>query len=167
MGQLEATIQSLISASYLNDSDLTTVLETVVRPYTVKLYEGTGVGQANALWTDRRTLAAGITDSLDLAGGLTDAFGDTLNFTTIRAVLLYNTETSAGRTLTIGNAAVNPCALWFSAAVQSETLHREGISLHVSPTDGWTVGAGASDVLRITNPTAFSITYDIYVIGIV
>ena len=165
MSVLDTTIQTLLSASFSRNSDLSTVLETIVQPYTVKLPDGTGTNQANGIWSDRRTLTTVTSDSLDLFGVLTDSFGVVLNFTKIRAVLIINTETAAGRTLTIGNAGINPCALWFSAAVQSELLHRGGVSLHVSPADGWAVANGASDILKIDNPTAFSITYDVYIVG--
>ena len=41
-----------------------------------------------------------------------------------------------------------------------------GIMLLTSPVDGWAVGAGASDVLRIANGAAVNaITYDIVVWG--
>lgn len=165
MSVLDTTIQALLSASFSGTSDLSTVLETIVQPYTIKLPDGTGNNQANGIWSDRRTLTTITSDLLDLFGVLTDSFGAVLNFTKIRAVLIVNTETAAGRTLTIGNAGATPCALWFSAAAQSELLHRGGMSLHVSPADGWTIVNGVSDIFKIDNPTAFSITYDIYIVG--
>ena len=41
---------------------------------------GSGASQYDLVWHDTRLLAAGASEELDVAGGLTDAFGNTLTF---------------------------------------------------------------------------------------
>ena len=64
-----------ISASYTSTVDIGTVEHLIAYNPAVNLTDGTGANQAKAVFADERTLAASATENLDLAGGLTDAFG--------------------------------------------------------------------------------------------
>src|SRR4051812_14107572 len=73
---------------------------------------GAGALQANTFFSDYRTLAASAVDSLDLAGVLTDAFGQTITFTEVKAIYIENG--SAVDDLAVG-AGSNPFLTLFGA----------------------------------------------------
>ena len=58
---------------------------------------GTGAGAANKQWNDNRTLG-GSSDSLDLAGGLTNRIGKAASFATVRLVYLRANADNAALT---------------------------------------------------------------------
>lgn len=108
-------------------------------------------------WGDSRVLTG--TDSLDLAGGVTDRFGVVKTFT--KNKLLYIKHTFATGTLTIGGGS-NPWIGWFTGTI---VLNPGGILLFVDPTSaGKTVTAGTGDLLQIVASVA-SQTYNIVVMG--
>ena len=56
---------------------------------------GTGEDQANSVFHVAGTAAAGVPVVLDLlGGGLTDAFGDAIAFTSLKAIFIRNTSTT-------------------------------------------------------------------------
>src|SRR5437868_13008161 len=50
---------------------------------------GTGADQSNMIWADTRTVNASSSEDLDLYGGLTNAFGDTINFTAVKGIFIF------------------------------------------------------------------------------
>lgn len=65
---------------------------------------GTGANEANQSYSDSDTLAAGVTTTIDFAGGglnsVEDAFGDAVSFARIK--VLYVKNTGATNPLTVG-----------------------------------------------------------------
>ena len=72
----------------LSSLDLSTAQDPVLVALLSTLANGTGSGQASQVFTDTRTLAGSATEDLDLAGSLTNAFGTTLTFTKIKAIIV-------------------------------------------------------------------------------
>ena len=70
--------------------DLATPEAKVGMKRVIDLAFGAGAGQADLIWWDRRTVAKDTTDQLDLAGNLVDAFGETLTFANVKAIILIN-----------------------------------------------------------------------------
>src|SRR5688572_16006407 len=56
----------------------------------IQLTDGTTVNKADIAYVDERTVATGATDSLDLAGVLSDAFGATVAAAEIVALMIIN-----------------------------------------------------------------------------
>src|SRR5687768_5848101 len=52
----------------------------------IDLASGTGAGQADTMWTDRRTIAASGSEDLDLTGTLTDVFGATVDLARVKVL---------------------------------------------------------------------------------
>lgn len=131
------------------------------------LSNGTGADQANIIWSDTRTISASSNDDLDLAGGLTDAYGATITFTKIKGILVYAYAENSN-ILQIGGAASNAFVNWVASATDIINL-RPGGSFGITVTDAtaYAVSAGTGDILRLTNGGAgSSVTYDIMLIGV-
>jgi hypothetical protein len=85
---LTATVRAGIKAEHTKALDLGTASFDLTELVDFGLTSGTGAGAADLMFTDTRTLAASGTENLDLAGSLTDAFGATLTFVELRAVVI-------------------------------------------------------------------------------
>lgn len=134
---------------------------------TIKTTNGTAAGQADRVFSDRRTLSASATEDLDLAGVLTDAFGNTVSFARIKAIKI---KAAAGNTnqVVIGAAGSNQWGTLLNAT-GTISLNKGGVfEAACGETDsiGWAVTAGTGDLLKIANGGAgTSVTYDITIVG--
>jgi len=128
---------------------------------------GTGAGNANQHWSDTRTLADGANETLDLAGGLTDAFGDTVTFANVKALYLYNKSSDAN--LVIGGAASNAFSALFGDAADKMVLAPGGRLLvwATASASGYAVTADTADQLQLAHDGSGESTleYDIVIIG--
>jgi len=131
------------------------------------LGNGTGAGNADRLFADRRTLAASATEDLDLAGVLLDAFGAAVTFARIKGLII---AAAVGNTnnVVVGAAASNPWATLLSATGTVTLRPGAFIAVGTAATDatGYAVTAATADLLKIANSGAgTSVTYDIHIIG--
>lgn len=127
---------------------------------TYTLTDGDGPGEADLVFADSRTIPANTIEEFDLLNLTQQALGVTVPFTfrQLRAIRVVNTSTTAGRKIRVGvdpgrptvvyAAEVGPGSEWFS----------------VNQTDGWRVTEDNS-VIRISNPNAASVTYELYLFG--
>jgi hypothetical protein len=162
--QLNLSVQAELSALL----DLATAQVPLNFTRAVGLANGTGAGQADRIFHDRRTLAASATEDLDLAGTLTDPFGATITFARIKALLV---AAAAGNTnnVIVGGAATNQFLTWVGAGTHTVTVRPGGVlALLAGGADatGYAVTAGTGDLLRIANSAGgTSVDYDIVLIG--
>ena len=122
-----------------------------------------GVGQANVLFSDTRTLGASATENLVLAGVLADALGATI--AAAEVVAIYIAASSANvNDVQLSRPAANGVPLFLAA----------GDGLALGPGDfmartyrnGIAVTAGTADLVTVTNGGAgTAVTYDVIVIG--
>jgi hypothetical protein len=127
------------------------------------LVNGTGNGQADLAFIDTgRQLADGASEDLDLAGSLTDAFGNTITAAEIVAVLIENPVANTTN-LTIGGATAE--WLGFFAAAGDKLILKPGDFVLVYSHTGWAVGAGATDDLRIANAAGAINNFNIGFLG--
>ena len=130
------------------------------------LADGTDLDEANKVYTARRTLAGAASEEIDLAGTLTDLFGDSVVATKVKALVIHNLKTDVGAKLEIGGAAANAFPL-FKATNDIYTLGPNGIFFIWEPSAaGLPVAAGTGDLLKIANISSpsVSIDYDIMMI---
>jgi len=161
---LTATLKASVEADYTTALDLGTVAYPLRKYASIALTSGTGTGQADRLFTDTRTVTASGTDALDLAGSLVDAFGATLTFVKLKAVLV---SAAAGNTnnVRINRPASNGVPL-FLAASDGIDIPPGGAFLWVAPGAGVTVTPATGDLLNIDNSGAgTSVTYDVVLVG--
>jgi hypothetical protein len=164
MATLAGRLQLSMSIAYQSALDNQTANADLARIVAVDLANGTGSGQANAMFSDLRTLTSAASDNLDLAGVLTDAFGAVLTFTKIKAIII---ESDAANTvdITVGNGT-NPFIGPFGAGAHTLALQPGGLIVLVAPQTGWTVTGATGDILKILAGAA-TVNYRIHLIGTV
>jgi hypothetical protein len=125
---------------------------------------GTGAGQANVIWSARRTVNASTTEDLDFAGGgLTDAFGVAVAPAKIRAVIITSSIANVQNMTLFGDANSVPL---LNTAATTVTLQPGGMYVFTAPaTAGVAVTAATGDIIQVANGAGVAITYDIVVIG--
>lgn len=155
------------SADLTNALDLGTASAPASVARSVTLNSGTGAGQADRVFHDRRSLAASATEDLDLAGSLVDAFGQTIAFARIKGLIISAAAANVNNVV-IGAASSAP---WATALNTTGTLTlRPGasVALMAGKADATTyaVTASTGDLLKIANAAAgTSVSYDIVIIG--
>jgi len=168
----KCTISSQITAILTNALDLSTPDDTLSLSRKMDLTGGTGVGKGDQLWHDTRTLTTGANEALDLYGGLTNGLGQTVNFNTIRAVVIVNPSTV--NTLIIGGAAANAWGSMFADDSDKLVLRPSASTTSLSfvilagpDATGYDVAAGTADQLKIEHggEDSTSTAYQIVLIG--
>lgn len=132
------------------------------------LDDGVGAGKAESVWFDDGLLAGAADIDLDLAGGLTDVFGDIITFTKIKAFAVLNLSDVVGNGHDPATAAdiqvgggdggigTNAFDTWITAnaADGSEAVFVRvggGLILFDRTAGGYPVTGGTGDILRILN----------------
>lgn len=167
MSSLTAQIAIKVAADFVNALDIGSVTYPVNFNSTKNLENGTGADQANQIFSDTRTLTGSATENLDLAGSLVDAFGATITFTKIKAIIV--TAASANtNAVQVQREATNGVPL-FMAASDGIAITPGGFFAASFPNaTGIAVTASTGDLLTITNSAgSTSVTYTIVIIGTV
>jgi len=167
MPTLSATLKAALTAVYQGSPDVGTLKQEISYSASASLANGTGANQANAFWIDARTLAASATENLDLAGVLTDAFGNVLTFTKIKAVLVEADDANVNDVV-LGGAASNAWAAMFGDATDTIKIKPGGFFMIVAPdANGLAVTASTGDLLKVANSGGGSgIGYTIALVGV-
>ncbi len=156
----------ILNADYSLAQDLATghALFNLTRGF--GLTSGTGLNQADKIWADTRIIAASGTDDLDLAGVLTDAFGASITFARIKAMLIYAWGANTNNVV-VGAAASNQFINWVGAGTHTVNVRPGGLLLLATPdATAYAVTAGTGDLLRVANSAGGTgVTYDICLIG--
>lgn len=162
---LAGRIQLSSSIAYQNALDNQTVNADLARIVAVELANGTGSGQANAMFSDYRALSSGASENLDLAGALTDAFGTVLTFTQIKA-LIFESDAANTVDITVGNHATAAFLGPFGAAAHTAAVRPGGLIVFAAPQTGWTVTATTADMIKVLAGAA-NVNYRVHIIGTV
>lgn len=128
---------------------------------------GTSSSQANQWWHDERSILTTANDDLDLAGGLTSVFGETITFAVIKVLIVAIDAADGSKKLRVGpqNVTNGWQGPWGGVGA---TVYTDVFDWAVLVNDKWTgcaVTAGTGDILRINNPTGGTVTYRILIIG--
>lgn len=162
---LTVSMRPTLTWTHVNDLDISDPTDSGVVNTLYSLANGTGANQADLIWHDQRSLD-NTSETLDVAGGLTDGFGATVTFARIKLIYVKNNGTDS--TLDVGGAAANQFATPFAAA-DNEIVIRPGgwIILYAPGATAYAVTAGTGDNLKIQrNSSDASVqTYDIILIG--
>lgn len=160
---LTTNISIGIRAELTGTADLSTPRDLLNYSFSQVLTSGTGASQADKLFHDTRTLTTGASEDIDLAGSLTDGFGQTITFAKIKLVLIRNKSTA--RTLTVGNAT-DALVNWVGAANDVINIGPGGVLFLMAPgTAGYAVTPDTADDIKILNDSGSSCEYDIIIIG--
>jgi hypothetical protein len=129
---------------------------------TLALKNGTGNNQINKVWGDRRTIAAGANDDLDMSGGLTDGFEVAFNFTVVKGIYIQNISVLDASKIIVGNTGTTLFTAPFVA-----TIGRNNKFMWEDTWSGEAVVATSGDLFRITNANgAGQAIYEIIIIGL-
>jgi hypothetical protein len=129
---------------------------------------GTGNLQANNWWADERTVAAGADDPLDLAGVLTNVFGELLNLTALKLMIILIKDADGVKKLQVGPQALAGAIQgpWGGVgATNYTTVDDFGVPVN-SPWAGYPVVGGTTDKVQVHNPSAVAVTYRILIAGV-
>lgn len=165
---LTSKVALSVSADHTKTLDLANGKVPLKKVYQAILASGTAVGQADLIFHDQRTLGASATENLDLSGVLTDAFGASLAFVKVKAIIFMAAAANTNNVL-IGGDVTNTFFPMFGAETDSLIL-RPGatFALFAGSADsaGYAVTASTADLLKVTNSAGTSgVTYDVIVIG--
>lgn len=157
-----------ILAALESGLDLGAVRDEVDQKVTQLFTNGAGADQANALFHDRRTIAASGNESLDLAASLVDGFGRTLTFTKVRALIIVASEGNTNNVV-VTRPASNGVPIFAAASDALAPLKPGGMFVLTDPSaDGIAVTAGTGDLINIANSGgSTSVTYDVFILGAV
>jgi hypothetical protein len=163
---LKTSLSYSLRAVLTGTHDFSPPTSTLPKARSFSFAHGTAANQADRAWSDRRTLAASASESLDLAASLTDVFGATITFARIRALLIEAASTNSNNVV-VGGAASNAFVNWVSDATDKLVVRPGGAFLLVAPdTTGYAVTATTGDLRQVANSGAgSSVTFDITIVG--
>lgn len=158
-----STIQSTLSLSFYSTLTKAVGQAYASMPLRDSLLQtfsnGSGANQATKQYNASGTITASGTAAFDfVAGGLTDAFGDAVSITGLKALLITNTHASQPFTVTSSIAGM--------LGAGSLSVVAGGCALLIAPTAAGYVVAGGSDTITLTNGSGSSTTYTLSAIGI-
>ena len=144
--------------------DLSTAKASAQLAAGISYENGTGNGQVSKEFSDTRVVSASSSESLDLAGSLTDALGNTVSFSTIKAIAIKADAANVGN-LTIGATGSNAFQGPFADATDGLVLKPGGFFVIAVPNTGWTVTGGTGDLLKVANAGGSDASYSIALLG--
>lgn len=134
--------------------------------YDRQISNGTAApNQADLIYSATRQLGAASSETLDLAGGLTDAFGNAITFVEVVAILIVNLNTLVADFLNVGPNSSNGFGVGFWAAVAHRNRIAGAAAIELVNPDGVAVTAGTGDLLFVENPGANPVNYEITIVG--
>lgn len=165
---LKSKVSVLVNATQANAMDLASASVPLDLQFIASLTNGIGAGQADQIFHDRRTIAASANDDLDLAGTLTNAFGQTVTFAKVKAIVVAAAAANVNNVL-VGGDATNTF-FTYAVAEGDALILRPGATFALvagsADATGYAVTAGTADLLRLSNSGAgSSVTYDVVIIG--
>lgn len=154
-----------VTSSHIKSLDLGDATFPIALRQAISLLNGTAAGQADLIFTDTRTLAASATEDLDLAAGLTDAYGVSITFARIKAVIIA-AATANTNNVNVTRPASNGVPLFLAASDGLAVRPGGAFALFCSDATGVAVTAGTGDLLTLTNSSGTTgVTYTVIIIG--
>lgn len=171
-GDISGTIRFEPSITHAATNTANAITETISAWYR---WSGSGaigaVGTAGGiekLWSHRVTLAAGATNTYDLAGGVTNAFGETLTFAKVKlfAVTCTNSMTNMAQSVLVQPAPANGWGSWMSATTAAVRVFSGGFFAIGAPvTNAYSVTDSTGDLLDIKNESTNAVRVDLLIGG--
>lgn len=135
----------------------------IIKKASFDFADGNSDNQANFVYSAAaESLGSAASKTYDLNASLTDAFGNSITATKLKALLILPNGANAND-LQIGAAASHPIASIVGDAASDLIIAKPGgMILMVAPkAAGYAIVAATSDVLQITNAGSGTVTYDI------
>jgi hypothetical protein len=135
--------------------------------YSKSLTDGTGAtGTGDRMYRTETTIAGGGTLNLDLAGSLTDFFGNVITFARVKAIKVELTNDTTATSILIGDHA-SPWNTWVAGTNPRVRVYNGGCFFLAGPgATMYAVTAGSADGLKIVNEDGANVaTIKITIIG--
>lgn len=156
------------AANQTTSNNVSSPAFTPVVDKVLQFTNGTGIGQYDVLFVDKRTLAASTTEDLDLTGtALKSAFNANIANAEIVGVIVIAEATNTNDVV-VGGAASNGWFGLFADATDKSLVKPGGLFANISydASGLGAVTAGTGDLLRIGNSSSgSSVTYTIVILG--
>jgi hypothetical protein len=156
------TIQAEIS----KNNSLNTLATQCGIDITEVISNGTGAGAIDLVYSKRLTIAdSGTPTDIDLAGALTDPFGDAVVFAEVHMLFVRNNGTS--NTMSVGGDAAAVSTI-FGNANDIAVIRPGGILLlkaGSADATGYAITGTTADVLQFAISTGTNITADVIIAG--
>jgi len=164
---LQTKLAATVKATHIIPLDLVAGRADLAAVAALDLADGTGAGQADRMFSDRRTIAASGTDDLDLAGALIDAFGAVITLARVKALMVKAAAANTNNLVLGGAANGTQFATWLGSATDRIVVRPGGFAfLAAGDAVGYAVTPATGDMLRVANSGAGTpVTYDVVIIG--
>lgn len=164
---LNCNVNLTVAGTYDSALDIGSAQYPLAFGVNTVLSNGTGANQAQHVFTDIRTLTASASENLDLAGALTNAFGATLTFTKVKALII---KADSGNTndVVVGGHATAAFSSMFADPTDKVKVKPGGTFMITAPdANGLAVTATTADMLTVANSAgSTSVTYTVIIIGV-
>jgi hypothetical protein len=162
-GTIDGGIKLVVSARVKDSAENSVSQDEALINIVRDLVHGTGAGQVNKLWHDRRTLGNAATEDIDLSGTLENRLGEAQVFTSIRLLVIVNRSSTMSLELSRKSTTG---AHFFKADGDAVSIKPGGFFILGDLTGtGYTVTNTTDDHVTLTNEGATEMEYDILVAG--
>lgn len=161
-----AVVGVTIAPIYQNDITPSVAIYEPGIVYTSSLTDGDAVNKAEVAYCTNDSVTASGTDSIDVAGGITDAFGNVLTIAKLKTVYVQNLSTTTTDIINVVRPATDGAAI-FGADGDLSAVGPGGVFLWHNPSAaGVTVTGADTDNIDIVEVGGINtVAYRICVIG--
>lgn len=161
------TVSAAVAWDLTNVLDLATAHDKGTLSYTDSLTDGTSAAQIKAIWHDKGTIASGGSATIDVAGSLADAFGNTAVFTKIKGLMIINHGVASGSTFTeTSGENITLSSSTLLIADSEHIIEPGGVYLATSPIVGGAVTATSADTITLGRAGSATVTYSVIIWGL-
>lgn len=134
----------------------------------LSLTYGAGNNQIKQVWQAQRTVLAGANDDLDFSGVLVNGLGETLALIAVKLLLIAINTPDGIKKLRVGPQGLAQAfqGPWGGVGATNYDEVTDWRFAILNPWDGYPIVAGATDKIRIANPSAVDVTYRILAAGL-
>lgn len=128
---------------------------------------GTGLDSCNLNWHDQRSVNPVADDDLDLTVLPLSVFGQIIdiNFVNVRAIVIACLSTTSGDKLYIDTTVANAYLGPWSSSGSKPVIGANSVLIVSNKKDGFGATSSTNKVIRVHNPGAAAVSYQVAIIG--
>lgn len=160
---LTTRVQVNVNATLADTVGLQSAQADLAVAETLALASGTGLNQADKIYSNTYAIATAGTQSIDVSAALTDALGGTFVPVKVKLVLIVSNSANTTNLTLFGDANSLPI---LNTAATTVTLPPGGIFLLANPSlAGIAVTAGTGDIIKIVNAAGATANVKVVIVG--
>jgi len=154
-----------VTSTKVKATGISTPIERLTLGRNFTFTHGTGIGQINYIWHDRRTVASAGIDTIDLTNLPVNSWGDAgANFTWVKALVLNNLGSAD---LSLQPLVGHLCMPFiYTPGVNLAWYLMPGIFIFLGSENGYPISPGDDEGFRVINTHGAPIDYEIAVAGL-